>query len=1116
MSRKGARSSRVILCAAALLWLASATVEGDALASGPLVPAPPPAPTLPASPPVPVQPPDVVQEPGIPPQPGLAPGSCTHRAPPPNTWRLVTSSTSQFAATVDPSNPCLLYRGMDGQTLQRSDDDGADWQTVFHDSRTGTIGPAPSDPCPVGICIVTTEKFAMSRITVPQPGTVELSELQNGDALARSSDAGTRWTLPNRGLAGQSVLRVIPAPSHPRTSYAVTINASTAATNWIGNTASPFQGPVPQLYRTDDDGASWSAVTLPYDAQVAALEGTVQQNPQLFTGDGIQVDPRDPHRLFAVVVTQPVAQLVENQVTAGAAGFSCQGRLYSSGDGGASWTSISRLPGSNCWAPQLTVIHSQRHKLRLAVSGPGLDYADLPTDVALSDDGGRTWKASPMPLPASGSGVLVADPQDPDLLLWVPANRCSPTQCDQRFWVSNDGLDTISPIVPPPFGSGGSWWVPYGLFTPFGFYAQEESAVAADDMGSFYVNLHYTCQFGIAAQPSSATGVCARPTSNAQSAEASTFWEITPQAGAGFGLVPPPKASSIQIPTPLTQLLPCAVPVWTGGGTQPGGSVSAQGSATAQSGSLGFDGHDLLYTQLRETWQQYADSYDGLAPYQGVIHALDPSNGCASLPDIVVSFDANEIKAWEASNGLADSSAISIDDLSYDARRNRIWVTLGDAADPNTRNGSTTQGLFLVDVTDGASTPRRAVAHLALPGVGCGWALSFDEYRNSFWTCPQEASGSPSEISASDGTEIPNCMRAVVFTGTGIATWALAGRSSLYLQSEDDRTIQDYDPDTCAVKGTYLHRTFAEPFGEDEQMACDPLTYGPTGRGGPSTPTTVLWLRDAEGFSISPYVIPSGACPLPTQTTYASPTASVPIGGVAQLCATLQQLYPCGTLGLPDLPVSFNLAGPVSIAVPGAATTTGTRFSTTPGCLAWPAAVPPGRYTVSANFDPAAAGRTAQYLPSSGQGTLTVTALPTATTQGVIRDGLGVPPLPPPGTPLVAAPPQPVPYSEAALTEQTQAQAQGQAQAQAQSVAQTQPGMMVQQRTRQQVAAQTARRTSAQAQPLLATRRQHSPLAPAAELIAGALMLCLGLISRRPATARAEARARRSRRTARR
>jgi len=1093
------RRARVLLVLAGFAAISLLSPLAPAAATGlptpPSTPTPPPLPSAPVAPPVPVPLPGLVQAPPVQqPQPGLAPTSCQLQPATSSPWSLLASSASLYQATADPYTGCL-YRATDGQTLQRSSDDGTTWQTIFHDDARGTYSPTGSDAtCSTGSCVASTSPFTMSGVVVPRADGIEVSEQANGDGLVRSQDQGRTWTLSNNGLAGQSVERIIPS-TDARISYAIAGGTGTIPlSSGIATAPGSPSSSVPQLYRSEDGEKSWSAATLPGRADQEAAAGAPSRG-QVGSAieDGIQVDPTDPSRLFGAFWYS------YGQVTA--QNNECGVDVFTSRDAGASWEQLSTI-GTDCPVQhvQLVVIRSQRHQLRLALAGR---FPALATAVVVSDDGGKTWQPSAVPLsPVCPSAATVQDAHDGDHLLFMDPCNVS--------WISQDGFDHAGSVPAPPIGAPKSYTAALPSQSG-GFYSGAfgspslSSALATQQDGSFLVNLVVDCSNGVA--PPGSSTVCAA--NGTYSGNVWTLWRYAPPQsvssvtmGMGGAMTPPPgtPASGLVPSRALAQqAAPCTIPAPANTTT----AVADHQVNQVASGSLTFDGYELLYTHLTDT--------GGSTPphYAGLIHAMAPGS-CGTLSDIRVEFDANDVSAWAAMNGIPPPSSVIIDTLSYDARCNCIWATLADPNDFTAQD----EGLFEIRVANGATSPRDAKAQLMLPGSGCQSALAYDQFRDAVWTCPPGQPTLPSEISAADGSQIPTCMTLVGATnnnssagvpGNGMSTWTVGGRHHLYVASEDDSTVWDYDPDTCALQQTYTHQLFAEPAGENEQMACDPLTFGPDGIAGLGPPSTVLWLRDAQGSFADSFAVPDAACPLSTATTYSSPTPVVAQRSAAVLCATLQQLYPGGTINLPGMPISFSLVGPTSITVPVRATTLGNRSTPQPSCVTWPADVPAGQYTVAANFDPTAAHREAQYRGSDGTGTLVVLGR----TQAQVGSPRGfVPPVVQPAPPANGPPASDLSsassgQSEAVTQAQVQAQAQAQSQAQSQagtqSVAQAQPGIMVQRERQAQVA--TAQEQLAQpgkqSQSLLAARRTPVPV------VAAGLMMGFGLLARRPRRAMA-------------
>ena len=968
--------------------------------------------------------------------------------------------------TVDPWNPCVMYGAPDRQTIERTTD-GKRWSRVFANTQPALL-PYGNGPASTA--------FTLSSMYTPAPGEVLLGEYGNGDGVVTSVDQGRTWTLRDDGLAGLGVLRMFPAPSNRNVTYAVVTERGGSEIS-----AEPWSRAV-ALYVTTDGGDHWSPLLPP--------PGTVPLSAELATHQpaltAVAVDRTDAMHLWSVWATSldttcsglPALSATCSELVP------LRWSLFESRDGGQSWSDRGELPRGD--PHQLAVIQSGRHAQRLAVIGT---FRSFPSSLAISDDDGGSWRAPAWATTVNANGELAVSPADEDVdVLVVGACRACGAWADDGYTqeeiphilVSDDGLDSGAPATPPQWP---------GAILPGGDSVNDIDALAgwtaqdwiqADRYGDFYVNLSTYCNAPGRYCPATKSG----------SWTVHTFWRFTPPvAPAGGGGSFAGTSPAIAVGAPLVELPTCPIP--------PPPVTAAQAAPVHASGgasTVAYDGYDLLYT--------YASDTETPGSNRGVIHALDPTT-CLPHSDIVVQFSQSDLDAWARTNHYSKVAPV-IDEMAYDQRRNVIWAAIQNLYYDGI-GYDFPPGLFAISVESASSgASRLGSAHLVTTD-GCGPLLAFDLTRDSLWTCHGYV---PATLRASDGSLVPSCAQNVGgFWGDNdsIGTWTFGAPNDLYVYREDDVNVQDYDPTTCTWKATYTHRAVSEPANEDEEMACDPLTYGPdSALGATGQWTAALWMRDADISSMTPYAIPNGFCPLPTTTTYTGATRALP-GAVVDLCATITHIYPGGGIPLAQMPAHFALSGPQSIAVPGVAVTGGAGG----GCVAWRADVPAGRYTISAAFDPAAAHRAPQYLPSRGEGTLVVLPVVGPAVSGnAVDTGAAAVAVPPPAEPPPAPQPGPGPQAQGApgFQAQAEAQAQSQAQGQAQSVAQTQPGMMVQQRTREQVAAQTARRSSAQAEPLLATRRQHAPLAPAVELIAGALMLCLGVIARRPALARARRR----------
>src|SRR5258708_32095383 len=89
------------------------------------------------------------------------------------------------------------------------------------------------------------------------------------------------------------------------------------------------------------------------------------------------------------------------------------------------------------------------------------------------------------------------------------------------------------------------------------------------------------------------------------------------------------------------------------------------------------------------------------------------------------------------------------------------------------------------------------------------------------------------------------------------SAFVVGSESAIYLQDEDDTTVRRIDQRTCAVTESFTHPAYGEGRLENDQMACDALTFGQPA----ATPTSVLWIRDAPANVAQALAVPDRDCP---------------------------------------------------------------------------------------------------------------------------------------------------------------------------------------------------------------------------------------------------------------
>jgi len=324
--------------------------------------------------------------PALPAHAAAASGACTP-PPPAAIWTTLQRVMSPPGGrepeyTVDPWLPCRWYRATDPQTIQRSTDAGASWQTVLRDSVPGA----------------TSGTFTGTSLQVPAPGTVAVSEAGNGDSLVLSDDTGRTWQLrsgsPGASIADQPILDVVFAPSDARVAYALPEQDSTGS----GDLAAP--------YVTRDGGRTWQRTTVP-SGPFTADAGSEQDDPC----DCLVVDPADPSHFWMLV------QAGEDRNV-----------LLTGSNFGQSWLADAGPAGE---VHQMVAIRSARHTLRLIVVGyalAGLSASGAEeavtgstAELMVSDDA-STWQpvhAGVFDRQAPSEQLIAVDPNNPDRMVMV-------------------------------------------------------------------------------------------------------------------------------------------------------------------------------------------------------------------------------------------------------------------------------------------------------------------------------------------------------------------------------------------------------------------------------------------------------------------------------------------------------------------------------------------------------------------------------------------------------------------------------------------------------------------------------------------------------------------------
>lgn len=316
--------------------------------------------------------------------------------PPSNAFQVVGPPGAAFSAlAADPSSPGTVYAstngfGASGQFL-KSTDFAKTWQAI-------------------GQSLVTDNEIVTIAVS-PVSGTVYAGGI-NSNVIFKSTDRGTTWSQIVPGAESSiSVLSV--DPSSDSTIYALTYATS-------GNV----------LDVSKDGGADWSSYSTPCSGYLAAdpmTEGTLYCTAGsaflVSTNGGATWTTKSQIAgmnlgTFAIATTNPKRiDLIAGPTASYDVAF-----LYSSSDGGGTWTEITSA--------------GDVESVLVDVTNPLGLYAGTPTGFESSGDGGNTWTKS-VTAPAA-FGLLVQIPGVPTTLIEDSDTDLWSSQDHGATWVEAD------------------------------------------------------------------------------------------------------------------------------------------------------------------------------------------------------------------------------------------------------------------------------------------------------------------------------------------------------------------------------------------------------------------------------------------------------------------------------------------------------------------------------------------------------------------------------------------------------------------------------------------------------------------------------------------------------
>ena len=307
-----------------------------------------------------------------------------------------------------PSQPNVFYVGFDNGGVWRSTDYGANWEPIFDQESTGSIGAiavAPSDP---GVIYVGTG----AGIIRP--------DLATGNGMYKSTDGGKTWT--HLGLDDSQMIAMIDVdPRDPNRLFVAVLGHPYGPNSERG------------LFRSTDGGRSFQKV-LYQDEYTSA--------------DDVRIDPTNPNIVYAALWQQQQSFIEGGGFGGGSGG------IFKSTDGGTSWNQVKDgLP------PVLQA------NLAIAPSNPKVLYATVApaegnTGIALykSTDAGEHWRPALNDAPAGQTPVPDARPLgrigggDLPTITVDPKNENVVYSASTVFWRTEDGGVTWTAVRGAPGG----------------------------------------------------------------------------------------------------------------------------------------------------------------------------------------------------------------------------------------------------------------------------------------------------------------------------------------------------------------------------------------------------------------------------------------------------------------------------------------------------------------------------------------------------------------------------------------------------------------------------------------------------------------------------------------
>jgi photosystem II stability/assembly factor-like uncharacterized protein len=309
------------------------------------------------------------------------------------------------AIAVVENNPKIVYVGLAGGGVWKTDNAFTTWEPVFDKepvSSIGAIAVAPSDP------------------SIVWAGTGEANDRQStswGNGVYRSLDAGKTWQ--HMGLDDtQQIGRIVINPHNPNIVYVAAQGHLWGPNHQRG------------VFKTTDGGKTWTPVLFISDNTGA---------------NDIAMDPESPDTLYATVYER-------QRTVAGYNGGGPESGLYKTIDGGANWTKLTDgIPHGDLGRIGVTIY---RHN-------PNIVYALIESPqggVFRSNDKGATWvrMGTTNPRPSYFTQIRI-DPNN-DQRVWIAGSSLGSSD-DGGKTFRNSTLSTANGIYGSMHEDFHDWWI---------------------------------------------------------------------------------------------------------------------------------------------------------------------------------------------------------------------------------------------------------------------------------------------------------------------------------------------------------------------------------------------------------------------------------------------------------------------------------------------------------------------------------------------------------------------------------------------------------------------------------------------------------------------------------